>query len=347
MQAYKIEERQNKKGDRIKFLKSPNYNYSFNKNNGMFIRFGTTLNEDPDYSPYGPEIIDMEISTICSKACSWCYKSNTAIGKNMLFPEFEAIFKKLPDTVTQIAFGIGDITGNPDLFKIMQHCRDRGIIPNVTINGDNLTDELAKKLVDVCGAIAVSHYNDDACFNAVKKLSDLGMKQVNIHKLLAHETLSSCHELIEKSTSDDRLKGLNAIVFLWLKPKGERNLLHQVKSMEDYKNLIDHAFNKNIRFGMDSCSACFFLKAIKDRKDFKSLKKMVEPCESTMFSYYINVDGFGLPCSFCENKYQGIDIKKIKNFLKEVWFHIDTSSFRNLNYRSHGKCVAYQLKFGE
>ena len=56
---------------------------------------------------------------------------------------------------------------------------------------------------------------------------------------------------------------------------------------------------------------------------------MVESCESTLFSYYINVDGIGFPCSFTEGTkgFKGIDLKKIKSF-KEVWYHPETLLFR-------------------
>lgn len=41
----------------------------------------------------------------------------------MSLETFKALFHKLPTTVCQIAFGIGDINANPDLFKIMEYCR--------------------------------------------------------------------------------------------------------------------------------------------------------------------------------------------------------------------------------
>ena len=58
---------------------------------------------------------------------------------------------------------------------------------------------------------------------------------------------------------------------------------------------------------------------------------MIEACESTLFSYYINVDGMGFPCSFCEgeDKFTGIDVKDAKNFLKDVWYHPETLKFRD------------------
>ncbi|HEC39368.1 MAG TPA: radical SAM protein, partial [bacterium] len=86
LNKYEIRERKN-----LKFVKSPEYNYIFNSENGFFARWGKTKEDDPQFSPFGPELLDVEISTICSNGCSWCYKSNTSTGKNMSFSTFKKI----------------------------------------------------------------------------------------------------------------------------------------------------------------------------------------------------------------------------------------------------------------
>ena len=99
-------------------------------------------------SVFGPEIADIEISTICHGIppvgmdkpvpCKFCYKSNSGRGENMSLDTFKQIFHKFPRSLTQIAFGIGDIDSNPDLWNIMRYCRDNNyqfIVPNVTVNG--------------------------------------------------------------------------------------------------------------------------------------------------------------------------------------------------------------------
>ena len=162
-----------------KFL-SPEYNFVFDKKTGFFARWGKTEKDDPDSGL--PEILDIEVTTICNgipdakgkKApCKFCYKSNTSKGENMTFETFKKIFDKLPKTVTQIAFGAdAQSTSNPDLFEMMKYARTNGIIPNITVA--DVSDEVADKLVEVCGAVAVSAYftNTDICYNSVEKLSN-------------------------------------------------------------------------------------------------------------------------------------------------------------------------------
>jgi hypothetical protein len=204
----------NLNGHLVKILESPEYNYAFSLGIGRLMRWGITKEMDPEYCKYGPEILDIEISTKCSKACPWCYKSNTAIGKNMSFDTFKHIFDIIPQTLTQIAFGIGDIDANPDLWLMMRYCRDHLVIPNLTINGERMTPQYYDLIASNCGACAVSLYDYDTCYNAVKELTDRRMTQTNIHCLLSEETFEKCKKVLQDRLTDPRLAKMNAIVFL-------------------------------------------------------------------------------------------------------------------------------------
>jgi len=90
--------------EKFKILRSENYNYMFNKENGFFARWGKTKEEDPDFSPYGPEIADIEVTTKCygvtgcdgkTSVCKFCYKSNSPAGENMSLDTFKKIFHRI------------------------------------------------------------------------------------------------------------------------------------------------------------------------------------------------------------------------------------------------------------
>ena len=173
------------KKDDLTVLKSADYNFVFNKVTGFFARWGATEGEDPQYSPFGPEIADIEISTICKgvgKVCDFCYKKNTPTGTNMSLETFKELASKLPPTVTQIAFGIGDIDSHPEMWDIFDYSREIGIIPNVTVNGAGITDKVADKLIKVCGAIAVSVYCKETTYNTIEKLNNAFLDQKIIIK---------------------------------------------------------------------------------------------------------------------------------------------------------------------
>ena len=319
------------------------YNYLFNKDTGFFMRWGRTYEEDPTFSPLGPEILDIEISTICHQGCSFCYKSNTGQGKNMSFSQFVSIFHKFPTNLTQIAFGIGSIDSNPDLWNIMDYCRTNDytkVVPNITINGARMIPEYYDKLVDTCGAVAVSNYGPDQCYTAVQELANRGLKQVNIHQLLCEETYEQCLQLMVDYKRDPRLQGLNAIVFLLMKPKGQRNYFHQLRDMKRYKALINKALTEHIPIGFDSCAAPSFMKAVDDRPDAAQLKECCEPCESNCFSSYVNTEGRYFHCSFTEDQpgWDGIDMYQVDNFMKDVWNNPEVLKFRGKLEDSEQRC---------
>ena len=336
--AYKIKLLNNKiatliDSKRLKVLISENYNYSFRKSDGFFVRCGKTKEDDGDLNLGLPEIADIEISTVCdgvNGVCKFCYKSNTPNGKYMSFETFKLLFSKLPKSITQIALGIGNLSfeGTETMFQIIDYCRENGVIPNLTINGAGIDDDnIAIRLSRSLGACAVSVYDKEVTYNAVKKLTDLGMTQVNIHFMISEETFDLANHLIEDRLNDIRLKNLNAIVFLSLKQKGRGEKYHQL-SNEKFKQIIDRCIELNINFGMDSCSSFKFLRNVDNREKYEM---SVESCEAGIYSSYINTEGEYFPCSFMEGKddwSEGLDILNCEDFLKDIWWNEKTLKFK-------------------
>jgi MoaA/NifB/PqqE/SkfB family radical SAM enzyme len=337
-----------------KILESEDMNYRFDKKTGFTMTWGKTLDDDPDFCQYGPMIADIEITDICKGVgdqgpCKFCYKSNTAANKkNMSFDTYKIIIDKIKacnNTITQVAFGADAQTeSNPDIWKIAEYTRSIGIIPNITVA--DITDEVADKLSKVMGAVAVSRYEDkNYCYNSVKKLTDRGMDQVNIHQLVHAGNIDQIKETFADVKNDPRLAKLNAIVLLSLKKKGRGSKFQQA-SVEQFKEIVDYAMDNNIRIGFDSCSCCKFLQAVKDRKEYKSLEMCSEKCESTLFSVFINVDCEAMPCSFCDKVSiwnRGIYIIDGKDFHKDVWMSNKFSEFRTMLLNNDRNCPVYQI----
>lgn len=327
---------------------SKHYNYFFNKETGFFVRWGKDKENDPLCAP-GPEILDLEISSggDCLGNCPFCYKGNGGGQStyNLTLHGFKIIFDKMPKTLTQIAFGIMNISTNPDFFNMMQYAKDNGVIPNYTCHGLDVTEEIAKKTKELCGAVAVSVYNKDKSYDAIKKFTDAGMKQVNIHFMLAKEAYQKAFEIIDDIANDKRLEKLNAIVFLQLKKKGRGNQdrFNYINSVEDYKKLIRYCEDKKIAYGFDSCSAPLYFKANEGTNQYKNALLVGEPCESSCFSSYINAYGEFFPCSFSEGQgewLEGLDVINCNDFIKDIWLHEKTKKFRNTLLNSSKSCVS-------
>lgn len=340
----------------FKFVRSENYNYIFSKENGRFVRWGKTEEDDPLVAPF-PEILDIEVSEICNgvpalngieSPCKMCYKANTKHGRNMSFEDFKKIIDKMT-FITQVAFGAdAKAESNPDLFKMMEYSKSIGIIPNITVA--NISDEVADKLSIICGAVAVSRYeNKEICYNSIKKLTDRGMSQINMHMLVSMETKDQIYETLKDIKNDERLSKLNAIVFLSLKKVG-RGTTYNTLPQSEFTEIVTYAMNQGINIGFDSCSQHKFKQAIKGRKDYDTLIAMTDPCESTCFSSYINVKGEMYSCSFCENSPsfpKGLDVVNCEDFIKDIWNAPETIEWRNnlLSLREKGifGCPVYQI----
>lgn len=318
----------------LKIIKSRDFNNIFNMETGYSMTWGRTKEENPEYCPYGPLIADIEITTKCSgpggKLCPFCYKGNTLEGFNMSLDTFKVIFNKLPKTIQQVAFGAdSSLEMNPDIWGIMDYCLENNVIPNITCA--DITSEVALKLSERCGAVAISLYGDkDLCYDSVKRLTDLGMTQINIHSMVSENTYERCLDVIDDIQSDPRLSKMNAIVFLSLKRKG-RGVTFKQLSEDKFKVLVDKCLQGNIKFGFDSCSYQKFVKSIEGHEMYNQFLQMAEPCESARMSAYIDVHGNYYPCSFCEGIGEGISVVDCNDFLEDIW-----NSPRNINFRNIG-----------
>lgn len=336
-----------------KKLRSKTYNFNFCKKTGYFERWGNTLEDNPSFSPFGPELIDIELTDICygpgGIPCSWCYKANLPNNTSyMSFETYKQIFDNLPkDAITQIAFGVdAQCVTNPDWYKIFTYTRDNGVIPNVTVA--DINQDTANKLASICGSVAVSRYEDkELCYNSIEKLENAGCEQINIHLLVADYTKNWIYETFLDYVRNEKLKNLNAIVLLSLKQKG-RGIKFNKMCQGDFNEIVEFAINNRIPIGFDSCSCSKFLNCVKEYNNYKQFEQVAEPCESSCFSLYINTNGFVFPCSFLEEEEgwkRGIDMKEVEEgkFLEQIWFSKKIIDFRKRLLYNNRECPYFKV----
>lgn len=333
--------------DGKKKFRSGKYNYDFDLEHGFFARWGGSFDDDPTWSPFGPEILDFEITTQCSgidgNLCKYCYKSNTHKGENTSYETFKSVIEKINynQQLTQVAFGLGSTAEeNLDLWDMCDYLRRNHIIPNGTVA--QVDERTAMKIAENFGAVAVSYHDDfkvlgDTVRNLHTARNQAGtnsrLRQINIHFMIAEETFEDCKKLfqfiIEKSP---KLTGINAVVLLGLKKCGRATKFNYNRiSDEHFEELVKMAFANNIGIGFDSCSANRFEETVTkmtekkcqeiaddmyednvgmdeqiakeiadEKKKLQDMLMLIEPCESGLFSSYVNVKGNYYPCSFYE-----------------------------------------------
>ena len=320
---------------KYKYFRSPEANYNFDIETGVMVSWGRTLKDDAVKFP-APNILDMEIDEHCTGlrndgvTCKFCYKSNTSISRGtMTFEEFKHIIDIYPKSLTQIAIGSSAcLSTNPNIWRMMEYCRENHIVPNVTL-ANVIDDKTADNIARYCGAVAISRYEDfDICADSIKKLTDRGMTQVNIHLLIAEEYYDRCMDTLKRAISDERLSKLNAIVFLGLKKAGRGTSFNRM-SDEHFQSLIDFAVKNNIRLGFDSCSSYRAIESLG-----KDITNCVLDCEASLQSSYINCRSEYSPCSFMEQTPEwrhGISLKDVNSseeFIDKVWENERTEKFR-------------------
>ena len=351
-----------------KYITSPDYNLVFDKQTGFTARWGRTKDDDPQYSPFGPEILDLEISSAAENdteannplhittnhgchglGCrQFCYKKNRPNKSvHMSLDTFKNIMDRMPKSLCSIAFGVlSPIEQHPEVWDIFEECRKRDVVPCVTINQE-IDIEVSNNLSMLCGAVAVSvnPYNKEQAYNTIGKLSiSCGMKQVNIHIVLSNDSVEFIKEVVDDIKSDERLSKLNAMVMLSFKDKANTHCMEPISSSY-YREVIDYCMDAEINFGFDSCSAKAYLEAIKDHPDRERLANYVEPCESMMFSAYIDVNAKLYACSFLENRgmwLDGIDVLEYNNFM-DVWNCTKVQEWRKVLLKTERGCPEYRI----
>ena len=358
--------------DKLKVITSLDYNMIFNKETGFTARWGKTKDDDPDYCKYGPELADIEISSaapndvadrdsnmlITEGGCNgvgckkFCYKGNVSNQTiHMSLQTICEILDKMPETLCQVAYGICSVDSHPELEQIFIETRKRGIIPNITCNGVGVTDEAAEMIAKYCGAIAVSvnPENKEMAYDTIKLLSqDYGMTQANIHIVLAEDSVDFIKDVMYDMRHtmfyDERLDNLNALVMLSFKDKAATGCMKPI-TQDNFNSIVNHAEHLEVPFGFDSCAAHMYLKCIEGRKNEEQLAQNCEPCESLLFSCYINVFGIAYACSFTEKMapwQEGIDVLKCDSFM-DVWNSDKAKGWRKFLINNDRKCPCYDI----
>lgn len=322
----------------------PNQSYRtiFNQKSGLLIRLEDSTGIDPFWCSYGPELMDIAITNWCDKGCAHCYRKSNVSGAHLSIENYRMILQQAEKMkVFQVALGGGNPNQHPNFNEMLRLTREEfNIIPSYTTNGRGLSQDVLATTKKYCGAVAVSAYKPyDDTFDAVQKLIDYGIR-TNIHFLLTSESVDTAITWLENPV--EILKNINAIIFLNYKPVGRNPrtdlLLKKSRKHEAFFRLAGrkHPF----KVGFDSCSISGITRFMAVSSIF------VERCEAGRFSMYISEENKMYPCSFMEDKIEGIPVTK--DNIQTVWqTHSSFTSIRaQLSKNKCSGCIAYDDCFG-
>src|SRR5512133_937115 len=262
------------------------YNFIADVSTGVTFRWGKTLEEDPARAPW-PELADISISNHCSNNCSYCYRNSTINNSFMSVSDYEFVLEQLAHpahgNVFQVALGGGEPLEHPDFLKILDVTRQHRIIANFTTNALLLSESLIDSFRDDTGAVAVSVTSFDAhTLSNLRMLVNRGVR-TNIHFILAHDTIGIASSLLQ-GKYDEKLHGINAIVFLTYKSTGRADAERCIKPGTELDNFLGFVSSPKtvLRFGFDACMVPLLLYST------TILPEFVDSCECAFFSVYID-----------------------------------------------------------
>lgn len=304
----------------------------FNPKTGTLIR--TNLldksGQETRTSPscrYLPELIDIGIMGHCSNKTSCekfgvkCYQGNQN-EENMSFEKYKEIIDQVKGYTFQVALGgRGDPNKHEDFYQIVKYTREKGIVPNLTTSGHNITNEEIEMIINYCGAVAISFYS---------KLGSNGQESnpetIEVINLFKSKMPTNIHYVINNKTIDEailRLKGnyfpsgINGVIFLLYKVVGNAINDHESALIPDekMKTFLDCVFKIQhpFKIGFDTC---FFSHLVLYDDSLKN-NPSVQACESGKFSCYVSCKSRLFSCSFLQDCTDGIELTS-DNFL-ESW----------------------------
>lgn len=113
-----------------------NYKVMINLDDGTKIR----ICEEDECHPTHPESIDVKITNKCEHNCAMCHENSSSRGEHADILNANFISTLLP--YTELALGGGNPLEHPDLEAFLYKCKERKLIPNITVHQDDYIQQL-------------------------------------------------------------------------------------------------------------------------------------------------------------------------------------------------------------
>ena len=268
----------------------------FNPHTGFAVRGELADGTDPIYAS-SPELVDCKITNQCDNGCTYCYMGSNRDGKHCQSKDYFFLLDQMCDLgVFQVALGGGEPTMHPDFSLILRTTKQWGVVPNYSTNGNHLTQEIVDASRDFCGAVAVS-WHDPPNVAATEWLIRDGVK-TNVHYILSEQKVDEAIGLM-RALDNGLLPGLNAIIFLRLKPVGRAHGADAGFTADSLERFFAETQKEHpYKIGFDAC----LIPLVERYADFNSM--FYDLCDAGRFSAFVDaVEMQASRCSFGGHSY--------------------------------------------
>jgi pyrroloquinoline quinone biosynthesis protein E len=134
-----------------------------------FLNYNSTLPStylEPEAVPAVPESVHLQLNNVCNLRCPSCYITLQKRDSGSLpLERWMTLVDELADIgIFQLALGGGEPLMSQHFVPIVQHSRQRGLLPNVTTNGHLLTERLVGQISGFVGEVHLS-FSDGFAIN--------------------------------------------------------------------------------------------------------------------------------------------------------------------------------------
>jgi len=270
--------------------------------------------EDPGYLS-APTEVHFAVTNRCSQGCNGCYtSSNSASPKDELnTDQLKTVFLILRDMgVFHVALGGGEAFERPDFSEIVTYCREIGLMPNLTTNGQKIgTREI--EICKIMGQVNVSmdgidsNYSINGRQGSFKKADDSiqKLKKAGVSVGINCTVSVKNFDLLESVISYGSDRGLNEIEFLKYKPfgRGTSNYLDFALNQEMIKSFYPFLQKMSDKYGIELKIDCSFIPAMVYHKPpVDELQRLaVTGCDGGNLLLGVKSNGVFSGCSFVSN----------------------------------------------
>ncbi len=282
----------------------------FNPDTGFAVRGELADGTDPIYAS-SPELVDCKITNCCDNGCTYCYMGSNENGQHCRSSDYVFLIDQMEKLgVFQVALGGGEPTMHPDFTMILRMTKYAGIVPNYSTNGNHLTQEIVDASREFCGAVAVSWHNPPNVAATGWLIRD-GVK-TNIHYILSEQKVDGAIGLM-RALDNGLLPGLNAVIFLRLKPVGRARAMRADLGGADLERFFAETEKTHpYKVGFDACMVPFLV----EQTEFDPI--YFDYCDGGRFSCYVDASSPEIEMKKCSfDKAPGYSLRKMT--MAEVW----------------------------
>lgn len=281
----------------------------------MILDDGTKIryNKLNIYKPDRVESMDIKITNQCNMGCPMCHENSTFDGKYCDVDNAINIIEKIPP-YTELAIGGGNPLSYPYLLTLLEKCKKRNLIANITVNKYHFIQNF--ELI----------YNLYIC-NYIKGIGisvfDIKEEEINLIK----KVNGVCHVIIGV-TPIEVMKKLadNNIKVLVL---GYKNFRRGEKHYKDFKNEIDISINTWSDFISKAIQEKYYSVISFDNLAIKQLHLKEKLSQKEWNSFFMGDDGIDGEFSSASMYIDLVEQKFALNSCAPLYKRYDYKDFNN------------------